>query len=81
MTPGRLLAGGRAAGAQGASVASRACVPPVPHCLHTPCACAHTPQGVGLTQLPSELLDKSRLTRLDLMVNQLTVSRAGWVGG
>lgn len=31
------------------------------------------PQGVGLTQLPAELLDKSLLTRLDLMVNELTV--------
>ncbi|PRW58407.1 nuclear pore complex NUP50A-like isoform X1 [Chlorella sorokiniana] len=28
-------------------------------------------QGVGLTDLPQELLDKSQLTRLDLMVNQL----------
>ncbi|KAI7844570.1 hypothetical protein COHA_001928 [Chlorella ohadii] len=28
-------------------------------------------QGVGLTDLPDELLDKSQLTRLDLMVNQL----------
>ena len=33
------------------------------------------PQGVGLTELPHELLDKSQLTRLDLMVNQLEVSR------
>lgn len=33
------------------------------------------PQGVGLTELPHELLDKSQLTRLDLMVNQLEVRR------
>lgn len=33
-------------------------------------------QGVGLEALPPEVIDKSLLTRLDLMCNQLEVSTA-----
>lgn len=67
---------GRKAEGPGTRRVAGCCIAP-PHCSTAPSClhCLRELQGLGMREVPAELRDKSHLTRLDLMCNQIEASR------
>lgn len=68
-------AAGRKAQGPGTRRVAGCCIAP-PHCSTAPSClhCLRELQGLGMREVPAELRDKSHLTRLDLMCNQIEAS-------